>query len=473
MIALIVAAPQVVAFVLIGYYLVYNLLVGLLVARAAVAVVAESAWPDTLAHDLTFANPLTPGVSVLVPAHDEEAGIVPAVTALLGLRYPVLEVVVVDDGSSDRTAQLLIERFGLSEQPVATTARLPQEGATLATYRSARHPELVLIRKVSVGRRSDAINVALMHSTQPLVCMIDADSVLEPDALLHVVQPFVDDPRVVAAGGVVLPSNGAQVDHGRITSVRVPRGWLERTQVLEYLRAFLVGRSGWSAVNGLMIISGAFGVFRREAVLAVGGLDPRSLAEDADVVVALHRLMRDRHEPYSVVFVPEPVCWTEVPARVSVLRRQRHRWSQGLGELIGKYRGMLLRPRYGPLGMVTMPFFLAFELLGPVLEVVGLAVVLVGLVTGVVTLAVFAAYLVVSVLLSVAVSLAALLVEEATFARYPRARDTLALMAAAALEPFWYRPLHSWWRTVGLWRAIRGTPSGWGEMTRTGLPTAP
>ncbi|MGN8246118.1 glycosyltransferase family 2 protein [Cellulomonas soli] len=472
MIYLLAAAPEVVAFVLIAYYLVYNLLGGLLVARAAAAVVAEAAWPDALTHDLTFANPLTPGVSVLVPAHDEEAGIVPAVTALLGLRYPVLEVVVVDDGSTDRTADLLISTFGMTLQPVPVTADLPQEGPTLATYRSTRHPELVLVRKVSVGRRSDAVNAALRRSTQPLVCMIDADSVLEPDALLHVVQPFVDDPRVVAAGGVVLPSNGAQVDHGRITSVRVPRGWLERTQVLEYLRAFLVGRSGWSAVNGLMIISGAFGVFRRDAVLEVGGLDARSLAEDADLVVAVHRLLRDRHEPYAVVFVPEPVCWTEVPSRVAVLARQRHRWSQGLGELLSKYRGMLLRPRYGTLGLVTMPFFLLFELLGPVLEVVGLLVVLVGALTQTLSVAVLAAYLAVSVLLSVVVSLAALLVEESTFARYPRARDTLALVAAAALEPFWYRPMHSWWRTVGLWRAMRGTQSGWGEMTRTGLPAA-
>ncbi|GAA4622923.1 glycosyltransferase family 2 protein [Cellulomonas oligotrophica] len=452
------------------YYAVHNLLLVLLVARAGAAVVEEAQWPHDLTHSMTFANPLTPGVSVLVPAHDEEAGIVASVESLLALRYPRLEVVVVDDGSADRTAELLLDGFAMEPAELPVTSHVAQEGETLGTFRSTRHPHLVLVRKRSVGRRSDAVNAGFRRSTQPLVCMIDADSVLEPDALLHVVQPFVDDHEVVAAGGLVLPSNGAVVERGRVTSLRAPRTWLERTQVLEYLRAFLVGRSGWASANGLMIISGAFGVFRREVVEEIGGLDPDSLAEDADLVVATHHALRGRGTPYRVVFVPEPVCWTEVPTSLAVLRRQRHRWSQGLGELLGKHRGMLGRPRYGVLGVVTMPYFLLFELLGPVLEVVGLVVAVLGLALGWVPPAAVAAFFVASVLLSVAVSLAALLVEESVFRRYPSWRDTLVLAVSAAMEPFWYRPMHSWWRAVGLWRALRRRPATWGVMTRQGFP---
>lgn len=454
--------------VLVVYYLAYNLLYILLVAQAGRAIATELAWPAELTRDLTFANPLSPGVSVLVPAHNEEAGILAAVRALLDLRYPRVEIVVVDDGSSDRTAQLLVDEFDMEDVTLPLDERVEQEGATIATLRSRRAPGLVLVRKASVGRRSDAINAALRVATQELVCMIDADSLLESDALLHVVQPFIDDERVVAAGGVVLPSNGSRVHRGRIVSTRIPRSLVVRTQVLEYLRAFLVGRSGWSSMNGLLIISGAFGLFRREVVIELGGLDPTSLAEDADLVVGIHRMMRDRREDFRVVFLPEPVCWTEVPSTLEVLAKQRKRWSQGLGELLWKYRRMIANPRYRTLGLLTMPYFVLFEFIGPFVEVVGLAIVVVGFATGALPWQMLAIYAGASVLLAALGSLAAVLVEEVSFARYGRRRDVLSLVTTALLEPFWFHFLHSWWRAVGMVRALRGTESGWGVMTRAG-----
>lgn len=460
---------QAVVVALLVYYLVHNVLFAALVVRAAAAIGRELAWPDRMAHDLSFANPLTPAVSVVVPAHDEEAGIVQAVRALLELRYPRVQIVVVDDGSTDATAELLVGELDLVLADVPVQSGLPQVGATLETYVSREHPGLVLLRKESVGRRSDAVNAGLRLCTGELICMIDADSVLEPDALLHVVQPFVDDDRVVAAGGVVLPSNGVTVHRGRVTSVGVPRTLVERTQVLEYLRAFLVGRSGWSSLNGLLIISGAFGVFRRDVLERLGGLDPQSLAEDADLVVATHRLMRDEGEPYAVAFVPEPVCWTETPWSVRVLARQRIRWSRGLAELLAKHRGMIGRPRYGVLGVATMPYFLAFELVGPVAEILGALALGTGLALGLVDPALAVLYLSVSVGLSILVSLGALLVEEVSFGRYPRTADVGALVVAAFLEPVWYHPLHVWWRAVGLWRAVTRSASGWGQMTRRGF----
>lgn len=454
--------------VLVLYYLAYNLLYIVLVALAGRAITSELSWPASLTRDLTFANPLSPGVSVLVPAHNEAVGILAAVTALLDLRYPSVEIIVADDGSTDTTAQILIDAFAMEEVELPADDRVVQEGETYATLRSRTDPGLVLVRKRSVGRRSDAVNAALRVATQELVCMIDADSLLESDALLHVVQPFIDDDRVVAAGGVVLPSNGSRVHRGRIVSTRIPRSLVVRTQVLEYLRAFLVGRSGWSSMNGLLIISGAFGLFRREVVVELGGLDPASLAEDADLVVGIHRLMRDRGQDFRVVFLPEPVCWTEVPSTLDVLAKQRKRWSQGLGELLWKYRRMIANPRYRTLGLVTMPYFVLFEFIGPFVEVAGLTIVVVGFATGALPWQMLAIYAGASVLLAALGSLAAVLVEEVSFARYPRRRDVLSLVTTALLEPFWFHFLHSWWRAVGIVRALRGTESGWGVMTRAG-----
>lgn len=463
-------AFTVITAVAIAYYGVHHLIYGSIVVRAAFHVGREQRWADETAQSLTFSNPLAPGVSVIVPAHNEEAGIVPSVQSLLEAHYPVLEIIVVDDGSKDATAQLLIDTFDLEEREVPVVDnRVTHAGRMIATYRSRTHPGLVLLRKESVGRRSDAVNAAFARCSQPLVCMIDGDSILEPDALLRVAQPFVDDPRVVAAGGVVLPSNGSVVERGRLSEAKVPDSWLERTQVLEYMRAFLVGRAGWSAANGLMIISGAFGVFRREAIAEVGGLDETSLAEDAELVVAIHRLYRARGEDYRVVFLADPVCWSETPSSVSVLAKQRRRWSHGLGEMLAKHRSLFLRPRYGRLGMVTMPYFWLFELWGPVVEVLGLVAAVGGVAMGWVEPWVFLLFVAVSFLLSIAVSLAALLVEVVAFGRYQSVRDTSRLALAAVLEPFWYRPMHWWWRIRGLWAALRGERAAWGEMTRKGF----
>lgn len=467
-----VPVVTVVTAVLVVYYLVYNLVYLLLVVRAAAAITQELAWPAELTHALTFANPLAPGVTVIVPAHDEEAVILDSVRALLALRYPRTEVVVVDDASTDRTAALLTDAFDMVPDALAVTPGVEQVGPTTHTLRSRTDPGMVLVRKESVGRRSDAVNAGLRVASHDLVCMIDADSILDPDALLHVVQPFIDDDAVVAAGGVVLPSNGAGVRRGRIVSTRVPRSLVVRTQVLEYLRAFLVGRSGWSSLNGLLIISGAFGIFRRQAVVDLGGLDATSLAEDADLVVGLHRMMRRRGQAFRVVFCPEPVCWTEAPSDLGALRRQRERWSEGLAELLSKYRGMVGRPRFGVLGVVTMPYFLLFELIGPFVQLLGLATVVVGLATATLPGSLLWLYVGASALLGTLSSLAAILVEEVSFARYPRARDVLALVVTAFLEPFWFQPLHTWWRIVGVVRALRGKESEWGEMVRAGFTHA-
>jgi len=275
-------------------------------------------------------------------------------------------------------------------------------------------------------------------------------------------------------------ANGARVEHGRVTSLRMPRRWLSRVAVVEYLRAFLIGRSGWSRLGGLLIISGAFGVFRKDVLQAVGGMSVTSIGEDAELVVRIHRMLGDRGEEGEVVFVPEPVAWTEVPEDRSVLRKQRRRWHRGLAEIFLRHRSMLFRPRYGVIGMVTMPWFLLFELLAPVIEVFGLVwflllvLLLVGQgwypeLAGLVDPGVVLLLLAASVLFAVFVTLVALLAEELSFRRYRGLRDLSVAMWAAVEENFGYRQLNAFWRLGGLVEALRGTRHEWGEMTRKGF----
>jgi cellulose synthase/poly-beta-1,6-N-acetylglucosamine synthase-like glycosyltransferase len=239
--------------------------------------------------------------------------------------------------------------------------------------------------------------------------------------------------------------------------------------VLEYLRSFLLGRTGWADAHALLIISGAFGLFRRDLVVEVGGLDARSLAEDAELVVTLQEHLRRQRRPHRVVFVPEPVCWTEVPQTWGVLGRQRRRWSQGLGQLLWKHRAMIGNPRYGPVGLLALPFFLLFELLGPVIELVGIAAVATSLVLGLVQPATAASLLVLAIALGVLLSATAIAVEEVTYHRYGRGRDLLSLIAAAVVEHLWFRWAHSWYRLQGLAAAVTRRTPVWTAMPRTGF----
>jgi cellulose synthase/poly-beta-1,6-N-acetylglucosamine synthase-like glycosyltransferase len=455
---------------LVGHVLTFHAVTLLLVLAGARRVQRDRHWTGAKGHDEIFASPLTPAASILVPAHDEEAGILDTLAAALAQRYPAFEVVVVDDGSTDRTFELVAERYALTETALRPTASLPVEGEVLSVHRATTGDPLVVVRKTSVGRRSDALNAALNIARHPLVCMVDADSLLEPDALLQAVRPFVEDPAgVVATGGVIRAVNSARTDRGTVLEPRLSRRWLVRVQVLEYLRSFLLGRTGWADAQALLIISGAFGVFRRDLVVEIGGLDPRSLAEDAELVVSLQEHLRRQGRPHRVVFVPEPVCWTEVPETWQVLGRQRTRWAHGLAQLLWKHRRMIGNPRFGPIGLLALPFFLLFELLGPVFELVGLAAVGAGLALGTVDVGGVLAVLALAVALGTLLSVTAITVEEFTYHRYDRGRDLLALVAAAVLEHVWFRQLHSWFRLRGLVAALTRRAPVWTAMPRTGF----
>jgi cellulose synthase/poly-beta-1,6-N-acetylglucosamine synthase-like glycosyltransferase len=417
--------------------------------------------------DEIFTSPFTPPVSVILPAYNEEAVIVPSVTSLLDLRYPRHEVIVVNDGSTDGTLDRLREAFDLVPVREALRTRIATTPIR-AAYVSRQDRNLWVVDKEN-GGKSDALNAGVNAAAHLYVCAVDADAVLEQDGLLRVVKPVVDDPEVLAAaGGIVRVANGSVIEDGRLVEFRLPKSHLAAMQVVEYFRAFLIGRIGWDRVKGLIIISGAFGLFRRDLVEAVGGYSRDTVGEDIDLVVRLHRYLRERGEDYRISFVPDPVCWTEAPEDLGTLSRQRRRWQRGLGQSLWRQRRMLFNPRFGSPGLLAMPYYLVFEFLGSAVEVLGLVLVFVAWLLGVLSLSFFLAFLAVSVLLSLLLSIAALLLEEYAIRRYERGSDIARLVGYAVLENFGYRQLTALFRCIGVIDLIRRRRD-WGEMRRRGL----
>ncbi|MDH4130802.1 MAG: glycosyltransferase [Gemmatimonadota bacterium] len=412
-----------------------------------------------------------PPVTLIVPAFNEERSCAESVRALLTLNYPEYEVIVVNDGSSDRTLEVLTETFGLVRTTRLPSAEIPT-APVRRILRSERHANLWVIDKEN-GGKSDALNAGLNISRAPLFCTIDADSILEPDALLRATRPFLEDDRMVAVGGIVRIVNGSTVDHGRVRNVRLSTNLLARLQVVEYLRAFLSARVAWSELNASLIISGAFGLFRRDIVVAAGGYSTETVGEDMDLVIRLHRTCRDRGMVPRVMFVPDPVAWTECPETLSGLARQRNRWQRGLLESLTANLGMFGNPRYGTVGLLAFPYFLLLEGLGPLIEITGYVAFFVTLIAGWWSPAFVASFVFLAIIVGIALSAAAVALEEMTFRRYARWSDLFRLFAASVVENLGYRQLNQWWRLQGTIAVLRGVRH-WGAQQRQGFePSAP
>lgn len=421
-------------------------------------------------HRRLLRSPLTPPVSLLAPAFNEQANVVENVRSLLMLDYPLFEVILVNDGSTDRTLDALIEAFGLKR-----SARSFEYAVTCKTirevYESPTHPNLVVVDKIN-GGKADALNAGLNLSLYPLFCAIDADSILESDALLRLVRPFIESPGVtIAAGGVVRVANGCDVRAGRVREVRLVHRLLPLIQIVEYLRAFLFGRMGWSGTNSLLIISGAFGLFDKRAAIVVGGYATDTVGEDMELVVRMHRYLNDHRRQYRVGFVPDAICWTEVPESLRVLALQRSRWQRGLIDTLWRHRGMIGRPKYGAVGLIALPGFAVFEMLGPLVEFSGYILLPILYFAGVFNSAYALTFLTLAVLYGVTVSVLAVLLEDIAFRRYPRLRDVGLLLAAAVVENLGYRQLTVWWRVKAFSQFWRGDLS-WGAMERRGVGAA-
>ena len=317
------------------------------------------------------------------------------------------------------------------------------------------------------------MNAALNFARHPLVCTVDADSLLDHQSLLRAARPFAEQPEtLVAVGGTIRVANGCEVHGGTVVREGAPRQFLPLLQTIEYLRAFLLARLALSRLDAVSIISGAFGLFRRRAVLAVGGYTHDTVGEDMELVVKLHRHACERQQPARVQFIPDPVCWTEVPKTLAVLRRQRTRWQRGLCETLWRHRAMLGRPRFGRMGVLGLPLHVVFDVVAPLIECLGFICVPLFWLAGALDSDFLLAYFAIIAVFGVFMSMLALVIAEFTVFHTTRRSDLVLYAFAAVAENFGYRQLNSWWRLVGIWQFLRRQRS-WGDMPRAGFQPGP
>ena len=402
---------------------------------------------------------------VVIPAYKPDGKMIALIRELTGRTE--YRIVVVNDGSTDETMQRLISGCDLIPFDRAPRSGLPSEEIR-GTYVS-RHDGRVFVVDKENGGKADALNAAVNYARYPLICAMDADTLLDSQALGRLVWEFQAHPETVAVGGIVRVANGSVFDGTRLTEVRTPSTLLPNMQIMEYLRAFLGARIGWSRYNLLLIISGAFGLFRRDAVVEVGGYDSSTVGEDAELVLRLHRKALEEERDYRITFFPDPICWTEVPSSMRILSRQRDRWQRGLGEMLWRHRGMFFRPRYKGIGSLAMPYFLLFEFLSPVVEVFGYAYMIFAIIFGLINPAVAVWFFFFAILMGIALSFFVVIIEQHTYRRYLHWRDMGWLCASAILENLGYRQYLALVRFKAMLLMLRRKNRGWGEMTRVGF----
>lgn len=403
-------------------------------------------------------------ISILLPAYNEEDTIKGAILSLLQLDYSEYEVLVINDGSNDNTLNILIEQFALVPFPEAYRIRI-QTKSVNRVYRSTKYRNLRVIDKVN-GGKADALNAGINAARYPLFCSIDADSYLQRDSLQRVVRPFLNDPDTVAAGGTIRIVNGCKIKDGVLVEIGLPKSLLGKFQMIEYLRAFHFGRLGWSILNSLMVISGTFSLFHKETVIEIGGYLPEIVGEDMELIVRMHRHLGSRQKKYRIVFIPDPICWTEVPEKSRDLGFQRARWHQGLSESLTKNSSLLFNPKAGFLGMVAFPFVVFFEWLGPIIEFSGYVFFITGIMLNLVSYQALGAFLLLSVGFNLIISVTSLMLEQISFPVYTKPRYFVIIVLGSVIEIFGYRQLICFYRLVGLWRWLTGNRQ-WVKASRT------
>ncbi|MEY3012081.1 MAG: hypothetical protein RIT45_816 [Pseudomonadota bacterium] len=405
-------------------------------------------------------------ISIIVPAHNEEKTVVESVRALLNLRYPQHEVVVVNDGSADGTMTSLRNAFALEAVPIDLRLDLKCQPIR-ATYRSAINRRLVVIDKEN-GGKADALNCAVNAARYPLVCAIDADTLIIPDALLRLVRPFLSDLEVVGVGGSLCLANGCRIERGNVVEVGLPRSWLARFQVIEYMRAFLVGRLGWDGLGGNLIVSGAFGLFRRQAIVKAGGYATDSVGEDMELIARLRHDVPKWLQSRAIRHLPDPVAFTEAPDSLRILGNQRDRWQRGLFDTLWRHRRMAFNPRYATIGLFVTPFFWFFELFGPFIELFGYIYLLLTIVGGMMEPLFASLFGAVALLSGFLLSLGGILLEELSLSFFRQPGDMRRLITVAILENFGYRQIVLAYRVRGFLKYLLGEKA-WGRMTRQGF----
>ncbi len=410
-----------------------------------------------------------PSISILAPAYNEEANVTENVSSLLNLNYPNFEIVIINDGSKDKTLERLIEKFELEQDHYYYHEFVPtKEVKGIYRSKSKSFRNITVIDKVN-GGKADALNVGINCADHEIICCIDVDCVLQQDALLKLIKPFLDsEEKVIASGGIIRVANNCVIENGRIISIHLPNTFLARAQIIEYFRAFLMGRMAWSHLDGLLLISGAFGMFDKETVIEAGGYDPKTVGEDMELLVRMRRMMQEQKRKYKVGFVPDPLCWTEVPQRWGVLHRQRNRWARGTVETLAIHKKMLFNRKYKVLGMLSMPYWIFFEWLAPLIEFAGILYVLLMIIFSNIDPIVYFIFFFTVYSLAVLFSITALFFEEYSFQQYKKPKYIIKLIATILVEPLIFHPFVMFAAVKGNVDLIRGKKN-WGEMNRTGF----
>ena len=411
-------------------------------------------------------SPLAPPVSFIIPAWNEQDVIADCVRSALRIDYPRLQVVVVDDGSTDMTLDRLVRSFDLVEMDAAYHPTIPT-APIRANYINPAIPNLLVVSKVR-GGKPDALNAGINVSRAPYFCNLDADCLLERDALLRLMEPVVNSAvPVVVSGGVLRILNGCETRGGRVLRVGLPKTWLERFQVVEYLRSFLFGRTGWHLLGGTLIVSGAFAVFHRATAIEAGGFCHDTVTEDMDLIVQLHQWAADNNRQIRMSFTSDPVCWTECPSTLAMLAHQRRRWQLGLCQTLWKHGEVVFKGKYGIVGCLSFPFHIYVEGLGAVVEFVGYLLIPLGLLFAVVPPSLLLLFLLLGFIYGGFLSVGAVLLEELTYRRYPRIRDLLTLLVFAMFENVGYRQLVLYYRFQGVLKFLAGSRR-WEKVAHVG-----
>jgi poly-beta-1,6-N-acetyl-D-glucosamine synthase len=467
-----------------GFYEIMHLIVNTLVFAYAIAIAITYLFLAAVSfiemrrymqknffidYKYILSSPFAPGISLIAPAYNEALTIIDNVKSLMSIMYNNYEVIIINDGSKDETLAKMIPAFDLIKVDFDLQYAIKTKNVRgVYKSRNKAFKKLMVVDKEN-GGKADALNVGLNISKKDLVACIDVDCIIEPDALLKMVKPFLEETKpVIASGGVVRIANSCVVEEGRLVEVRLPENLIARFQVLEYIRAFLLGRMAWSRLNGLLLISGAFGLFRRDVAVKAGGYNHNTVGEDMELVVRMRTHMQENKLPYKVAYIPDPLCWTEAPSNYEILSRQRNRWARGTFETLKIHRRVFFNFKYGVMGMFSYPFWFFFEWLAPFVEFIGSLFFLFFVFMGSVDWIFFLCLLWVVYCFALFISMFSLLSEEMSFFKYTNKKDVFKMILVAIIEPFWFHPRVVWWSLKGNFDLIKGKKS-WGEMTRQGF----
>jgi len=419
-----------------------------------------------------LSSTISPSISIIAPAYNESLNIIENVRSLLSNHYVNYDVIIVNDGSKDNSLAMLIEAYDLIKVDYLLNEQIPTQPLRAGVFKS-KNPafeKLTVVDKEN-GGKADALNMGLNISKNQYVACIDVDCLLLEEALLKMIKPFLEltDSKVIASGGVIRIANSCIIKDGKLIDVNMPKSILERAQILEYIRSFLLGRMAWSRLNGLLVISGAFGMFDKKIAIEVGGYDTNTVGEDMEIIVRMRRCMEEQNRKYKVAYIPDPLCWTEAPDNYKTFVSQRNRWTRGTIETLIKHKKMGLNPKYRSLGLISLPFWFIFERMAPLIEVVGIIYFGVLIYLKALRWDYALVFFLAAYLFTVVLSLVAILSEEHTYHQYKNKGTGFKLVLTSLVEPFVFHPFVLYAAIKGNFDYFFNKNIKWGEMQRKGL----